>query len=72
MGTGGGISVRGNISYDSGFDVINGEQVYKVRINSMSPNQETSNPEIGFEFHEQADDSRGSQYGWVGYYVRQH
>lgn len=71
MGTGGGISIQGNVTYDAGFDVINGEQVYKFRINSMSSDGVTSNPEIGFEFHEQADDSRGSQYGWVGCYVRQ-
>lgn len=65
MGTHGGIATYGgNVNYDSNFDTIDGEQVYKIRINSMD-----SGAGIGFEFHENADDSHGSLYGYTGYYI---
>lgn len=66
MGTGGGISITGgNVNYDSNFDTVDGEQVYKIRINSMD-----IGAGIGFEFHENADDSHGSSYGYTGYYIK--
>ena len=65
MGTGGGIQIHsGNVNYDSNFDIIDGEQVYKIRINSMD-----RGAVIGFEFHENADDRYGSSYGYTGYYI---
>lgn len=66
MGTRGGIEISGgNVNYDSTFDTIDGEQVYKIRINSID-----SGALIGFEFHENNDDSYGSLYGYTGYYIQ--
>ena len=65
MGTGGGISVTGgNVNYNSNFDTVDGEQVYKIRINSID-----AGARIGFEFHESSDDKHGSLYGYTGYYI---
>lgn len=57
------ISNGASVNYDSGFDTINGEQVYKIRINSMtdSPFEPAM---IGFEFYE-----NGENTGYVGYYI---
>lgn len=53
----------GTVNYDSGFDTINGEQVYKIRINSMTDSS-LERAMIGFEFYE-----NGENTGYVGYYI---
>lgn len=59
-----GIVTYGSVNYDSDFDTVDGEQVYKVRINSITPGST-----IGFEFYEGPDDNYGTQYGYVGFYI---
>lgn len=62
-GSGIWINSGASVNYDSGFDIINGEQVYKIRINSMtdSPSEPAM---IGFEFWE-----NGEYTGRVAYYI---
>ena len=63
---GSGVVVRGNVTYDAMFDVVDGEQVYKFRVNSMTDTSESAG--IGFEFWEN-EDIGGDNYGYVGIYM---
>lgn len=61
--TNGITSWGGNVNYDSHFDIVDGEQVYKIRINSMD-----IGASIAFEFNENIEGNVGS-LEYVGYYM---